>query len=558
MIQNGINGNNSDVLSLGTLLDFFSGFNKAVEANKNQMNNINVFPVPDADTGTNIYLTLSSTASVIENFSNKHSQNRSISEFLQNIYRETLMNARGNSGLIMAQFLGGFAKAFQEGVPNCETFATGMSVGAQMAKGAVSNPQEGTILTVMAKSAQACRDYLSMDTIADRTLQDMLSHSIERAKEALEETKEQHQTLKNYGVVDSGGLGFTIAMIGGLTVLENKDPSLVRISVNELDNVQKDTPNTQEWGYCISFGISDLYVDTDTIKHKMESVGSSVVVSGDLSNARIHVHCENAGKIVNIGLSYGNNISNIEISNMNAQVEKRFTKQIEAPAQDIESKKSTTAIVAVATGQGMKDIFTSVGLGVAVTVDGTHTNNIGVDELLKAIDVAPSDSIVLLPNSTQMFDICKLSARHAKKEVAVLETSSMQEGIAAVLTFSPDENIENNIKAMETVFNHLICFEVSRATEDITLREYNIKKGLFYVLYNKQVIVAGRDAPKVAFEAIRKIVQDHELVTVYYGDSIDSEEANTLVNWIKSSIVDIETELIYGGQPDYPFLVSIE
>ena len=558
-----MNNSITNLLTADTLVKFVHGASKALSANREQIDALNVFPVPDGDTGTNICLTLDAICKAVS-AAIAEPQQPDAAALSHKMANAALMGARGNSGLILSQFFRGLSKGFEEQSPTCISFVAGMKYGSQMAEQAVHDPKEGTMLTVMRESAAGAERGLATlaGTPSDFNFETMLANACESAREAVIHTPEQLSVLRDAGVVDAGGFGFAIALAGALALLNDEDPAQVRLHIEgsspnavSIDRQFLAEVGEEAWGYCVVFGLVGSEMNFGGVKSEMESLGRSAVVAGDSSAMRVHVHTEDPGKALTAALARGE-LRNIEIGNMNEQTSVWANKKV-TPSLDVGQNFKTT-VVAVVTGEGMKEAFASAGLGAVVMVNGGDTQNPSVGELAKSVESSPTDEVIILPNSTNVIGTAKLVPELSKKFVHIVETTSMQEGIAALLAFSPEEPAEDNIQSMKSSTEQIISGAVSKATRNAVIDGVDIKKGQFLANVGKKITTVANSPRKATFDAISQIAQDGALVTIYYGGGVKEHEADALAGEMRHAITGVEFEVMYGGQPHHQFLFSVE
>ena len=546
-------------ITTAELLRLVKAATRAIEVNRDQINALNVFPVPDGDTGTNMFLTLRSINQEMD-----AAPRENLSLTTARMARAALLGARGNSGLILAQFFKGLAQALRDGYEvSGAGFANAMRITTENAYAAVPNPREGTMLTVF----RECAD------IAERTVQEtpgfepVLAASASQALDTTKRTPEMLDILQEAGVVDSGGYGFTIMLFGALEALRGEGDGGVVIAPPAVEGRGSEASTTvragfalsaQEeiWGYCTVFAIEGEGLDITAIRSKVSELGRSAVVAGDETVAKVHVHMEDPGRALSFAIPMGT-ISNIDIKNMDEQ-----TKEWAAGQSDGESETPVEtiplAVVAVAAGEGMQDLFINAGLETCSVVTGGDSMNPSVGDLLEAVEQAPSENVILLPNNKNVVGTAGEVPGLTSKKVRVVPSVSMQHGIAAILELSPDEDIDSNAVAMDQALKTIRDGAVFRATRDVSIGGVDVIEGQYTGLVDGSVRCSGEDLETVLIETVAGSAEEAELVTIYWGDDISEERASGIAARLEEAVPGIEVEPVDGGQPHYEFLVSIE
>lgn len=535
------------------LLQFISAATRAVEARRDEINALNVFPVPDGDTGTNMHLTLSS---VLDD--TPRAEGRSVGEVAAAMARSALFGARGNSGLILAQIFKGMAVG-TEGSDRfaAREFTAGLRAAVAIAYQAVENPVEGTMLTVIREVAEAAEQALA----GEGDLIDVLSKVVEHAQQTVEKTPEMLDVLRQAGVVDSGGHGIAIMFAGALDHLRG-DPlgqTSVPVRLAEagdgsgavrpdfIEAVQRDV-----YGYCTTFVIEGEALDAEQVRAKVTEMGESCVVAGDQSYVKVHLHPLNPGPVLGYAADLGM-LSNISIRNMDEQAQEW------ADARRGRVAACATAVVAVAAGAGLVDVLTNAGTGATVIVEGGDSMNPSVGELAAAIRRAPSDEVVVLPNNKNVIGTAKQAGDLGDKRVRVVPTKTVQAGITALLAFSPEQEIEVNTEAMRQAAAAVRAGAVTRATRGTKVEGTHVPAGRLIGILDDEIVASGPDLSSVALELMRHVdAEEVELVTLYQGADASAEEAARVGDAIRRDFSQLEVEVLEGGQPHYPLLIAVE
>ncbi|NQW20386.1 MAG: DAK2 domain-containing protein [Chloroflexi bacterium] len=542
------------------LTDMIRATTKAVEANRDTINALNVFPVPDGDTGTNMLLTL---RSIIDSLPSNSSE--SANHVSKIIARSALLGARGNSGLILAQYFKGLAEAIGEDTElTGEHFARSIRIASNSAYKALPNPVEGTMLTVY----RECADVAERSAAKNEELESVMADVAREAINSVRRTPKLLPVLAEAEVVDSGGFGFAVMLDGALRALRGEEPVGRAIDV-PMPNGETfsgsvkaefiDGSEEIEWGYCTVFAIQADNLDIDVIRDHMAKIGRSPIVDGVGGIAKVHVHMEDPGEAISAGILYGQ-LSNIEISNMGDQTSDWAAgRRSKTSGSDAKPKGNVKiAVVAVAVGKGLTDLIVSTGMGVTSVLDGGDTMNPSVADLLAAVESAPSNQVILLPNNKNVLPAALEVPGLTAKDVRVIHTRSVQSGVAALLEFSTALNIDENESAMNNVVGNVGDGRVCKASRDVTIHGRNIRKGMSFATFDDEIVAVGREPLFVLTKMIEEHAVDAEIITVYTGISLTPEQVATATEMIEAKFENIEIEVVYGGQPHYDYLVAVE
>ena len=537
---------------------------KGLEAKKEYINELNVFPVPDGDTGTNMTMTIMAAAKDVANL-----QNPTLTELGKAISSGSLRGARGNSGVIMSQIFRGFVKELK-GLDIIDVTALGNGVqhAAETAYKAVMKPKEGTILTV----AKAGADK-SMDLLVNGDTDDIIKFCDEVAaemEEALLQTPELLPVLKQAGVVDSGGEGLMTFIRGALDALKGKATDFT-VNTGTATRVVNGSVGASEeedirFGYCTEFIIMlEKPYDQKTeqeFKNFLESIGDSIVVVADDDIVKVHVHTNDPGLAIQKALTYGS-LTSMKIDNMREEHQEKVIRDAQkasesASAPKKEEPRKENGFIAVAAGDGLADIFRD--LGVDYVIEGGQTMNPSTDDVLSAIEQVNADNIFVLPNNGNII----LAANQAKnltedKEVYVVPSKNIPQGIAAMISFVSGRSAAENAESMEEEMQLIKSGQVTYAVRDTNMDGKDIKQGDFMGLTDKTIVSVGSDLQGTAKELIESLLdEDSELVSLYYGSDATKEQAEQLAEDIENTHEDVEVEVQYGGQPVYSYFISVE
>ena len=536
---------------------------KGLEAKKEYINELNVFPVPDGDTGTNMTMTIMAAAKDVANL-----QNPTLTELGKAISSGSLRGARGNSGVIMSQIFRGFVKELK-GLDIIDVTALGNGVqhAAETAYKAVMKPKEGTILTV----AKAGADK-SMDLLVNGDTDDIIKFCDEVAaemEEALLQTPELLPVLKQAGVVDSGGEGLMTFIRGALDALKGKATDFT-VNTGTATRVVNGSVGASEeedirFGSCTEFIImlerGEDVVESQ-LKEYLQKIGDCVVVVADDDIVKVHVHTNDPGLAIQKALTYGS-LTSMKIDNMREEHQEKVIRDAQkasesASAPKKEEPRKENGFIAVAAGDGLADIFRD--LGVDYVIEGGQTMNPSTDDVLSAIEQVNADNIFVLPNNGNII----LAANQAKnltedKEVYVVPSKNIPQGIAAMISFVSGRSAAENAESMEEEMQLIKSGQVTYAVRDTNMDGKDIKQGDFMGLTDKTIVSVGSDLQGTAKELIESLLdEDSELVSLYYGSDATKEQAEQLAEDIENTHEDVEVEVQYGGQPVYSYFISVE
>lgn len=536
---------------------------KGLEAKKEYINELNVFPVPDGDTGTNMTMTIMAAAKEVANL-----QNPTLTELGKAISSGSLRGARGNSGVIMSQIFRGFVKELK-GLDIIDVTALGNGVqhAAETAYKAVMKPKEGTILTV----AKAGADK-SMDLLVNGDTDDIIKFCDEVAAEmegALLQTPELLPVLKQAGVVDSGGEGLMTFIRGALDALKGKATDFT-VNTGTATRVVNGSVGASEeedirFGYCTEFIImlerGEDVVESQ-LKEYLQKIGDCVVVVADDDIVKVHVHTNDPGLAIQKALTYGS-LTSMNIDNMREEHQEKVIRDAQKVAESAsapkkEEPRKENGFIAVAAGDGLADIFRD--LGVDYVIEGGQTMNPSTDDVLSAIEQVNAENIFVLPNNGNII----LAANQAKnltedKEVYVVPSKNIPQGIAAMISFVSGRSAAENAESMEEEMQLIKSGQVTYAVRDTNMDGKDIKQGDFMGLTDKTIVSVGSDLQGTAKELIESLLdEDSELVSLYYGSDATKEQAEQLAEDIENTHEDVEVEVQYGGQPVYSYFISVE
>ncbi len=534
---------------------------KNLESKKEWINELNVFPVPDGDTGTNMTMTIMAAAKEVVAI-----ENPTMETLAKAISSGSLRGARGNSGVILSQLFRGFTKAIREFQEiDIPLMAVAFEKAVETAYKAVMKPKEGTILTVAKGVSTKARE------LADAGCNDMaafIAEVIEYAEYVLSQTPEMLPVLKQAGVVDSGGQGFVEVLHGWQDAFLGKEIDYTTIdaaSTTSAVKVEAQTEADIKFGYCTEFII--LLEKTFNVKQEMdfkaylESIGDSIVVVADEDVVKVHVHTNDPGLAIQRALTYGA-LSNMKIDNMRLEHQEKLFKEAEKAEAAVQAQpempKKDVGFISVSIGEGMNEILLS--LGVDYIIEGGQTMNPSTEDMLNAIERVNADTIFILPNNSNII----LAANQAKalvedKHIIVIPTKTVPQGIAAVLNYVPDLSIEENEENMTAEIKRVKTGQVTYAVRDTMINDKEIKCGDYMGIGDAGILAVGTDMSGITLEMVDAMIDDDiELISIYYGSDVTEEAASELSDAISSKYPAVDVELQYGGQPIYYYVISAE
>lgn len=540
--------------------------------NKNAefINSLNVFPVPDGDTGTNMSLSFASGSKYVS-----ESTSANVGDLAQALAKGLLMGARGNSGVILSQVFRGFAKSVsnkKELTP--QDLAQALQGGVETAYKAVMKPQEGTILTVARKSAEAAKKVAKDggDIVA------VMKDTYEAAEAALKTTPDLLPVLKEVGVVDSGGQGLTFVYQGFYDALSGnvRDDEVHKPSPVEMDEMvsaehhksAQGKLNTEDikYGYCteimVRLGAGRLVekkFDYDEFRGYLAEIGDSLLVIADDEVVKVHVHTEHPGMVLSYGQKFGSLIK-VKVDNMRLQHETILEKDEEEECEEEISENEISGdygIIAIASGEGVAEIFKN--LGATYVLSGGQTMNPSTQDIVDAIAKTKKDKVIILPNNKNIFLAADQAAEVCDVDAVVVPSKTIAQGMAAMLGFSKDADLEENKEAMTDELDTVISGQVTIAVRDTTIEGREIKKDDYMGIVDGNIVVTNPDRKEAAIEMVKAMLdEDSEVVTIIYGEDGNKEEAEAIETAVSELDEDLEIEIHEGNQPVYPYLISVE
>ncbi len=527
------------------LKQLFAASTAWLERHSAYINSLNVFPVPDGDSGTNMLLTMRAALKEV-NSSPEHSA----AAICAALSHGALLGARGNSGVILSQIIRGFARAIdKKETIGARDFAVAMVEASRTAYKGVVKPVEGTILTV-------CREAADAAMIAGAQTDDLrvvLTRTVEAARVSVVRTPMLLPVLKEAGVVDAGGQGLLIILEGALMYLNGEPMDLTAVGqgAQALDQIARE----EGWGFDIQFHVRGKELNVDAIRDQIASMGESALIVGDENLIKVHVHAPTPGAILDFGCSLGV-ITGVVVENMQEQYVDFMAGQTARPSVTAEQIAGMTT-VAVAPGAGLGRVFESLGVGAIIS--GGQTMNPSTEDILKAINAVKTDKVIVLPNNKNIILAAEQAKQLSKKSIAIIPTTTVPQGIAALLAFNFQSDLETNVKAMSAATKHIKTLEITTATRTAKFDGIEVTEGQTIGLIDDILAAAGEDRVSLTIDLLKKMeTANAEIVTLYYGDSVSAREAETLGEQIRKNFPDQEIEIVSGGQPHYHYIISVE
>lgn len=524
--------------------------------NAGYVDSLNVFPVPDGDTGTNMNLSMTSGAKETEVQVNAH-----IGKTAQALAKGLLMGARGNSGVILSQLFRGFSKAIEkEETIDAKGLADAFQAGVDTAYKAVMKPVEGTILTVAREAA--AKGVEVAETTDD--LIELMEAFIVEAKASLNRTPDLLPVLKEVGVVDSGGQGLLFVYEGFLASLKGEPlPEKNESSLDDLINAEhhrvQDFMDTAdiEFGYCteimVRFEADKAPFDEEQFRQELNPMGDSLLVISDDEIAKVHIHSETPGAVLEAGQKYGSLIK-IKVDNMREQ----HSAIVDAPtAPTKKQEKIPYAVVTIAMGTGVANLLRSIGA--SYVIEGGQTMNPSTEDIVKAVQEIGAERVLILPNNKNIIMAAEQAVELLDIEAAVVPTKTIPQGMAAILAFNPDVSVTENQANMTAGFEHVKTGQVTFAVRDTSIDGVEIRKDEFMGLAEGKILLSTPAMMDAAKQVIENLMdEDSEIVTVIYGEDATAEQADELASFIEENYPDAEVEIVEGKQSLYPFILSVE
>ncbi|MDM0448360.1 DAK2 domain-containing protein [Clostridium perfringens] len=527
-----------------------------LELQSEYVNSLNVFPVPDGDTGTNMSMTFRAAVKEIEGMDNKN-----IGEVSKKLAKGALMGARGNSGVILSQILRGISKGLEgKEEADASEFANALLEGSKSAYKAVMRPTEGTILTIV-RIAGEVAVALKEDNITE-----LMREVCRESKIMLDKTPEMLPALKKAKVVDSGGMGLLIILQGMQEALENGlkvttgTPQAIKSSAVKAQRSETMSEEDIKFGYCTEFIILGDSNHAEEFKSKVINKGDSLVVVGYEDVIKVHIHTNNPGKVLEEAVKFGE-LSKIKIDNMREEHREMLEGMYEEAAETEESVAAGEfkkyAFISVAMGEGMKNIFKD--LGVDYVIEGGQTMNPSTQDMLEAIEKLNAEHIFILPNNKNIIMAANQAAEISDKDIRVIPTKTIPQGITCITMFNPEADVEENTEELKEAMEMVKTTSVTYAVRDTEVDGKEIKEGNILGLVEGKIKEVGEDPYKVAEDLIDSLVdEDSELITIFYGKDCEEEKVDALIEKLEGKYEDLDVQCYKGEQPLYYFIMSVE
>lgn len=528
---------------------FVSGANN-LQNHKDLVDKLNVFPVPDGDTGTNMSLTISYAIKELLKVNDDN-----ITDIGKALSKGSLMGARGNSGVILSQIIRGIAKSVEgKDKLSSEDFAEAFKNGADTAYKAVIKPIEGTILTVVRESG----DYAIKISKKEKDLLKFLELFIKEANESLERTPDLLKNLKDAGVVDSGGKGLVLIYEGMHKALQGSPVVLRDSSSSNVGNIEisKNSVSSEDikYGYCTEFILESDKIDDSAIRDIMMPYGDSLAVVGDEGVIKVHVHTNDPGNAIQEALKYGQLLT-IKIENMRVQHENTL---LEVPDDSaISQEEKEYGFIATSMGEGLAKIFKD--FGVDHIIEGGQTMNPSTEDFMRAIENINAKNIFIFPNNSNIIMAANQAKELSDKNIIVIPTKNTPQGFTALVNFDSSLSEEENEEAMIDSLGLVKSGQVTFAVRDTVMNDIEVKEGNIIGIAEGKLLASGENVDKITTDLIDKLVdEDTAIITLFYGEDVTEDQANTLRDKLEEKFEDIDVELYYGGQPLYYYLISVE
>ena len=524
----------------------------AVEINKQKINELNVFPVPDGDTGTNMSMTLNNAVADL-----KRAEDPTLTKAADLTASALLRGARGNSGVILSLLFRGIAKSLKgKDEATGAAFAEAMQVGVDNAYKAVMKPAEGTILTVSRLAAAAAVEAAEVQDDVELVLE----QAIKRGKVALDDTVNQNPVLMKAGVVDAGGVGWITVLSAMLSALRGEDilapePGEETATKEQASFSDFETEDIK-FAYCTEFIVSrDNELDPDDLRSYLNGMGDSLVLVDDDEIIKVHVHTNHPGEVIEKALTYGGLIT-VKIENMRLQHTEKVLTETERMNQIAKPEKKY-GLVTVCAGKGLNEVFKD--LGADQIISGGQTMNPSTEDILAAINRTPAETVFVFPNNKNIIMAAEQTISLTEKEVVVIRSRTIPQGISAMLAFDPDASVEQNIQAMHDARHNVSTMQITYAARNSDFDGYAIHEGDYLALYGSALFGTSRNIEKLLRDLAKKVKsEEKEIITIFYGIDLDEKSGEKALRIFEEECPDAEISLINGGQPVYYYMISAE
>lgn len=528
--------------------------------NKKIVDALNVFPVPDGDTGTNMSLTMDQAVKELTEISSTD-----LKKVADKAAWGSLMGARGNSGVILSQLFRGFAQGIPTGRDSisCMELALAYKSGVDSAYRAVMRPVEGTILTVARETAEK----MIFEAKRSNNLEKILDNTLRYGEKVLEKTPEMLKELKEANVVDAGGKGLLLLMKGFLEVIKNPEMDISSVQKVTAERPAEEAVHSKtlqeiKYIYCTELFVTGETIDIDALKRELSNLGDSMIVVGNGELVKIHIHTNNPDMVLGCSLKWGE-LSNIKIDNMKIQHEETIGNLAESDdtnnntLQAVEKKDKDIGVFSVSSGSGLNEIFVSLGADI---IEGGQSMNPSTESILSVVEKTGYKDVIILPNNKNIILTAEQVKSLSTKNIYVLPTKSIPQGISALLAFNPDSSLEDNISNMTESINNVISGEVTYAVRDTKFNGNNIKEGDILGIKDGNLEIVGKGTEEVIIELIDSMTEGKEdgIITIYYGSDIQESMVEKTVEILTQKYTNFDVEYYYGGQNLYYYIVSVE
>lgn len=535
------------------LREMIQGGYKYLAANKAMVDSLNVFPVPDGDTGTNMSLTMLSAVKEVEN-----TKQDDLSAILNAYAKGALKGARGNSGVILSQIIRGITKTLDEEQNiTTKTFAQSLVTAREIAYNAVTKPKEGTVLTVI----RVMSEYAPSIAVKNQSFISFFENLLRVGEDILQKTPDMLPVLKKAGVVDAGGRGLMCVFQGFYNILagieipeeiEIEDSSNATPVMDQFGNDEHDLENIK-YAYCTEYFVTNLKPtlteeDVEKLRDKLMAIGDCVIVIGDISLIKVHVHTNQPNKALMYALQLGE-LDKVKIENM--------LQQNRALLAEREANKKPIGVITICAGEGIAKIFKD--LSVDEVIEGGQTMNPSVEDIARAIKKVNADNIIVLPNNKNIIMAADKASELTDKNVYVIPTTEVAEGIRSALVFDPECSVEDNVEEMKSAYKNIACGEVTHAVRATKLDGFKLKVGDIIGLDGKTIVAKGDTVNQTVEALLDKLITDEtEAITLYYGEDVKEEDALALQEKLEEKYDEMDVVMYNGGQPHYYYFVSVE
>ncbi|AGB41153.1 DAK2 domain fusion protein YloV [Halobacteroides halobius DSM 5150] len=518
---------------------------KSLEKAKTEINDLNIFPVPDGDTGSNMYATISNAVNEAQKI-----KEDSVGSVADKLATGALMGARGNSGVILSQLLKGLADGVGDvEVLTADELADGLEQAAEVAYQAVMKPVEGTILTVAREVGARAQELKGQVDLLE-----LLVEVVNQAQESVAKTPELLDDLKEAGVVDAGGRGYQIFLEGLLSGLTT-DNFTRDYSSSTSSQKQTSTTSQEGYGYCTEFIVKDSTIEVDQFREKIAGYGDSLLVVQAEDILKVHIHTAHPGQVLEVGINYGE-LTNIKIDNMSRQHQERMN--LEEQEQEREQEETDQlAVLSVAAGAGLSDIFKN--LGVDYVVQGGQSMNPSTQDLLEGIKKINSQEIIILPNNKNVISTAEQVQELSDKQIKVISSRNLPQGIAAMMSFNPQGDLEETTNNMTEELEFVKTGQVTYAVRDTQINDLEIEEGDILGLLEGDIKVTSDNYNQATLDLINKLITEEDtLLTIYVGEEVTDDKKEELDQLLQENYPQVDIEIYNGGQPIYYYIISVE